>query len=752
LNEAKRGYRTRELLSDETCFSRFITTDFTQEADFKIDLGTSLNKLDLIDREILTLRYIADYSFRDIAKLLNLNESTIKTRMYRCLGKIKNDLENWHISAPFNPKQYMIMVNMLETGKSDPSFQQVTDDFMAVLRQNFRRITSALDFTPTAKITFEIYPNQESLRTELGFNSKFAIGSFRELNLVRMVSPLNPGPHHDYHYLVRQSVALYTVSLTKQLNSLMPRILLYGIGHYIGQPLSRKRVRNRLSSIYRHRELPSFDYLKNTSGPQFAHAQGNDLSYTFIDFIVTRYSWDAFHRLIRDYGQLETIFQCTPSQFEADWKQFVREQYMDQEGDGQGASTSVQHLTILLPDYNSGSIKYRIFKFIECAQAFESANSGVKVRIETMPIQDFFRPKLSERISGPHAVDLVFGPYNSGLSRQGLFSDLLPFYEEDGNTLDDLYKPLTDMTTENGKLTAVPMSPGPLVVFYNKEWFDKANLPEPTGDWTWEQFFSVSAQLKEANIAQGKEIFGGAVPIIPDFWESVARSGGGSILSPDNSRVTGYLNSPLVVAAFALLLKTINEQDVVKMVPNGANAILSELSSGNVGMGVGRIGTYPFLTRNPKLNGKIGVAPLPRMANGVRANAVSINVLSIVAASKQQQLAWKFIKEIILNPDHEFQQDWSKQDMLSSRASVHKLKLDDEPGWKVGIEELKHAVKPILYRNPNFIKTKTLGVMKNLTSLNSEAEIQTALRQAAFEIDKQLALAEIDYSNFKEME
>jgi ABC-type glycerol-3-phosphate transport system substrate-binding protein len=201
-----------------------------------------------------------------------------------------------------------------------------------------------------------------------------------------------------------------------------------------------------------------------------------------------------------------------------------------------------------------------------------------------------------------------------------------------------------------------------------------------------------------------------------------------------------------------LLLKTINEQDVVKKVSNGTNAILPEISSGHVGMGVGRILLYPFLTRNPKLNGEIGVAPLPRLANGVRANAVSINALSIVAASKQQQLAWKFIKDIVLNPDHEFQQDWSKQDMPSSRTVMHKLKLHDDPGWKVGVEELHHAVKPIQYRNPNFIKTKTLGVMKNLTSLHSESEIQSALRQAALEIDNQLALAETNHSNFKERE
>jgi predicted DNA-binding protein YlxM (UPF0122 family) len=57
------------------------------------------------------LRYIADYSFRDIAKLLKLNEGAIKNRVYRCRGKMRKDLESWYIAAPFNPKQYINMVN-----------------------------------------------------------------------------------------------------------------------------------------------------------------------------------------------------------------------------------------------------------------------------------------------------------------------------------------------------------------------------------------------------------------------------------------------------------------------------------------------------------------------------------------------------------------------------------------------------------------------------------------------------------------
>lgn len=290
------------------------------------------------------------------------------------------------------------------------------------------------------------------------------------------------------------------------------------------------------------------------------------------------------------------------------------------------------------------------------------------------------------------------------------------------------------MMTEDGQLTGIPMSPQPLAVFYNREWFNRANLPEPTEEWTWEQFFAVSVHLKEANSAQGKEIYGSVVPIIPDLLESLAQSSSGSMLSPDNNRFTGYLDSRPVIEAFALLLKEINNEDVVKKVPDGTSAIISEISSGNLGMGVGRIGIYSFLARNPKLKERIGVASLPRMAGGVRANAVWVQAaLSIAAASRQQQLAWKFIKDIVLNPESKFQVIWSKQETLASRSSIHKLKLNDEPEWKVFIDELNHAVKPVIYRNPKF--KATANKFKRFVSLGSEAEVQMELSQLAAELD-----------------
>jgi maltose-binding protein MalE len=128
------------------------------------------------------------------------------------------------------------------------------------------------------------------------------------------------------------------------------------------------------------------------------------------------------------------------------------------------------------------------------------------------------------------------------------------------------------------------------------------------------------------------------------------------------------------------------------------------------------------------------------METGVRADVLSLDgAFSIVSASKQQQLAWKFIKDIVLNPDSEFQVDWSKQEMLTSRAAIKKLKLDDDPGMKVFIDELNHAVKPVIYRNP---KLKTYLNVKSINSIATHwKDLQNGLSQTAHEIDQQLAEA-----------
>ena len=58
--------------------------------DDRLDLYQALNTLQPDERTLIILKYFEDRSFREIAETLKLPESTVKTRLYRIIGKLKS--------------------------------------------------------------------------------------------------------------------------------------------------------------------------------------------------------------------------------------------------------------------------------------------------------------------------------------------------------------------------------------------------------------------------------------------------------------------------------------------------------------------------------------------------------------------------------------------------------------------------------------------------------------------------------------
>ncbi|MBR1884113.1 MAG: sigma-70 family RNA polymerase sigma factor [Clostridia bacterium] len=61
----------------------------------KIDFSYLINMLNSEDRLIFTLYYSSGYSTAEIAKIININENTIKSRLKRCRERIGKFIERW---------------------------------------------------------------------------------------------------------------------------------------------------------------------------------------------------------------------------------------------------------------------------------------------------------------------------------------------------------------------------------------------------------------------------------------------------------------------------------------------------------------------------------------------------------------------------------------------------------------------------------------------------------------------------------
>lgn len=56
-------------------------------------LMESLDKLEDKYKKIIILKYFDDLTFKDIAKILNMSESTVKTKLYKGLSILRNDMK-----------------------------------------------------------------------------------------------------------------------------------------------------------------------------------------------------------------------------------------------------------------------------------------------------------------------------------------------------------------------------------------------------------------------------------------------------------------------------------------------------------------------------------------------------------------------------------------------------------------------------------------------------------------------------------
>jgi ABC-type glycerol-3-phosphate transport system substrate-binding protein len=390
-----------------------------------------------------------------------------------------------------------------------------------------------------------------------------------------------------------------------------------------------------------------------------------------------------------------------------------------------------------MPTGTAVAVKYRVDTFQKYARQFEQANPGTKITIETLP-KNNYNDSLTKRLQDEKPVDLVFGDFYAPLVQDGAFADLLPFYKADRMLTDDLYKSLVDMVTVKGKMTGVPLSPQPLALFYNKEWFNKAALPYPNESMTWQQYYDYSERLKSVNELKGKNVFGSVTPFDLQFFESLAMSSGLDIMSPDDSHLQGYVDKEQIADTFMSVLDPINNRLNSKRVNNSITPPYTDLNANTVGMGIGQASIYYSLVKS---KGAFGVSSLPMTNQGGRANSVYFSTLSITAKSKQQKLAWAFMKDVFLNGNSAFHDDWSRQELLTSKAAIHRLVPSMDDSVKVLYAQLNNAVEPLIYRNPGLQKIVNTDMLKKLGSYTSKEAMQRGLSEAAYQIDTQLGAA-----------
>lgn len=268
---------------------------------------------------------------------------------------------------------------------------------------------------------------------------------------------------------------------------------------------------------------------------------------------------------------------------------------------------------------------------------YAQQNENVDVEVEIIVYAEAFTKCLTGAATGTlpdvFFVPIRWGPY---AAYKGAFLYLDDYVETKDPGMDDWFDMVIGGAKFEDKMYALPheLHPGrPTSVYYNKDILAEVGLPEPTGEWTWDELAEQAAQITD----RSKKRFGVSwLPTNVHDFIAMARCWEGNILSEDaKSCVFDANEGALAAARLQVDLKT-----KFDAVPGREEREGLEFYAG----------LYGFLVNAPNYLNTIiggvgdkfewGVVLSPTGPNGHRGGYAFINSMCIAAKTEHPQEAY----------------------------------------------------------------------------------------------------------------
>ncbi|AUD64557.1 hypothetical protein BK011_02255 [Tenericutes bacterium MZ-XQ] len=266
----------------------------------------------------------------------------------------------------------------------------------------------------------------------------------------------------------------------------------------------------------------------------------------------------------------------------------------------------------------------------DMVEAFEEENPNITVNVETLGYDDYFT-QLAIRVAGNQAPDVF--ELNIENFRAYADKNALLEIETDDLDLDNVHATTLEAFQIGDKQFGLPTKFSNVVLIYNKDLFDQAEIAYPTSSWTWAEELAAAQAISDL----GTDIYGIFRPIQTwEFYKTVAQNGG-SMMNADQSAFT--INSTENVEALEMMIARINETNVT---PNaeqmGGMGDWDLFLSGRLGMIVTGIWAFSNFAENASFAWDIEVEPgISQKATHFFSDAVVVS-----AQTEESEAAQKF--------------------------------------------------------------------------------------------------------------
>jgi RNA polymerase sigma-70 factor (ECF subfamily) len=324
-NEYRKLSRKKESPFDFKDYeSQSISLEFTKYVDFRIDIGAALKKLDEVDQEIIALRFFVDCTLSEISKIVGMRESAVKNRLYRSLERLKKELKEWGDIAIMSIQDLISIVDKGGNEDSSNRLKKVQHDLFAELSNNVERISTKYNHRPSRKVVIEIYPDLPTFHQAVGEADapNWFMGTY-EGHILKIVSPLNPGPEHTYQSILKSTVHLFTMWLINDINPMAPKWIRQGIGGFEAKQMTQDFIKGSTEDAIRNLVIPSFDELNNDTW-DFETMKGFQFSYLFVEFVCEQYGIDALNIVMRNPHDFHGIFKCSELELHKEMVEYIK--------------------------------------------------------------------------------------------------------------------------------------------------------------------------------------------------------------------------------------------------------------------------------------------------------------------------------------------------------------------------------------------------------------------------------------------
>lgn len=280
----------------------------------------------------------------------------------------------------------------------------------------------------------------------------------------------------------------------------------------------------------------------------------------------------------------------------------------------------------------------------EIVEEFQKKNPGVEIEVQITPWEEFL-PKILTQVASGTAPDIITvenQPFPA-FAGKGLLRDLTDYMEKTkGFSKKDFFSHYIDRYSVEGRIYGIPWDCEPVAcLFYNKKLFKDAGVAYPNNTWRWQQLLESAQKLTKK---QGDRVIQYGFNLQQEEWKYFVYTNGGALVDNIKKPTKCMLDSKRAIDGIQFYLDLMYKYQVspspAMIEASGASSVDLFLT-GKVAMSLGGIWDAFF---HPKEYHEIaGLTIAPAGPTGIRKYRTGGTAWTITRASKEPDLAWKFI-------------------------------------------------------------------------------------------------------------